>query len=301
MTTRSRIHATRVALTAMAVSLATAAMPGAAAASPERVGGKLPLTSGISTVEGSAGGGLATWAVIAGNETEDGNGGAAQLSRVELPDFRLTVVSGSIGLKNRVELSFAHQNFDTRQAGVALGLGPSYTFGQDIFGIKVRVVGDAVWDQDTVLPQIAIGVQHKRANRSALVRSLGAKSASGTDFYLSATKVVLPLSLLVSGTARWTDANQFGLLGFGGDLRSGRSLQFEGSAALLPLPNVVLGVEFRTKPNNLGFAHEGANVDLFAAIAIGHHLTATFAYVDLGDIATFRRQRGFLVSLQGSF
>lgn len=285
----------------MALAFAAAAFPISAAASPERSGGKLPLTGGISTVEGSAGGGLATWAVIAGNETEDGKGGAAQITRVELPDFRLTVVSGAIGLHNRVELSFAHQTFNTRQAGVALGLGPSYTFGQDIIGIKVRVVGDAVWDQDTVLPQIAIGVQHKRANRGDLVRALGAKSDNGTDFYVSATKVVLPLSLLVSGTARWTNANQFGLLGFGGDRQSGRTLQFEGSAALLPLPNVVLGVEFRTKPDNLSFAHEGANVDLFAATAIGHHLTATFAYVDLGDIATYRRQRGFLVSVQGSF
>lgn len=289
----------RATLAALALGVTGLAAP--AAAGPQRIGGRLPLTGGISTVEGSAGGGLATWSLIVGNETEDGNGGAAQLTLVELPDFRLTVVSGAIGLRNRVELSVAHQIFDTREAGATLGLGRSYTFGQDIFGIKVRVVGDAVWDQDRLLPQISVGVQHKRANRGPLIQALGGKSSSGTDFYVSATKVVLPLSLLASGTARWTSANQFGLLGFGGDLHSGRSLQFEGSAGLLATPNLALGVEFRTKPNNLSFARESGSFDLFAAAAFGHHLTATAAYVDLGDIATFHRQRGFLVSLQGSF
>lgn len=292
-------RAVRATLAALALGVTGLAAP--ADAGPQRNGGKLPLTGGISTVDGSGGGGLATWALIAGNETEDGNGGAAQLTRVELPDFRLTVVSGAIGLRNRVELSVAHQIFDTRQAGVTLGLGPSYTFGQDIFGIKVRVVGDAVWDQDRLLPQISVGVQHKRANRNSLIHAIGGRSASGTDFYVSVTKIVLPLSLLASGTARWTSANQFGLLGFGGDIHSGRTLQFEGSAGLLATPNLALGVEFRSKPNNLSFARESGSLDLFAAAAIGHHLTATAAYVDLGDIATFHRQRGFLVSLQGSF
>ncbi|MFC0588937.1 DUF3034 family protein [Novosphingobium aquiterrae] len=284
-----------------AIALGAMGLATSASAGPERIGGKLPLTGGISTVEGSAGGGLATWALIAGDETEDGNGGAAQLTQVELPDFGLTVVSGSIGIRNRVELSVAHQIFNTRKAGAALGLGRSYTLGQDVFGVKVRVIGDAVWDQDKLLPQISVGLQHKRANRGALIRALGGKSSNGTDFYVSATKIVLPLSMLVNGTARWTNANQFGLLGFGGDIRSGRSLQFEGSAALLATPKMALGIEFRTKPDNLGFAREDASLDLFAVAAIGHHLTATAAFVDLGDIATFRRQRGLFVALQGSF
>ena len=134
-------HPVRAALAALALAMIASAEP--AAASPQRNGGKLPLTNGISTVEGATGGGLTTWALIAGNETEDGNGGAAQLTRVELPDFGLTVVSGAIGLRNRIELSVAHQIFDTRQAGATLGLGRSFTFGQDVFGIKVRVIGDA--------------------------------------------------------------------------------------------------------------------------------------------------------------
>jgi hypothetical protein len=175
------------------------------------------------------------------------------------------------------------------------------TFGLDVVGVKVRLLGDAVWDQDRILPQISLGVQHKRANHGNLIQALGGRSANGTDFYLSATKFVLPLSLLVSGTVRWTNANQFGLLGFGGDQQSNRSVQFEGSSALLLSPRLAIGGEYRSKPNNLGFARENDSFDFFAALALGHKLTATAAYVDLGEIATFRRQRGLFVSLQGSF
>jgi len=39
-----------------------------------RNGGKLLLTNGVSTIEGSGGGGIATWSTIAGNATEQGIG-----------------------------------------------------------------------------------------------------------------------------------------------------------------------------------------------------------------------------------
>jgi hypothetical protein len=64
---------------------------------------------------------------------------------------------------------------------------------------------------------------------------------------------------------------------------------------------LVVGVEARTKPNNLGFAREQKATDAFAAWALARNITLTVAYVDLGDIATVRRQRGALLSVQGSF
>jgi hypothetical protein len=59
-----------------------------------------------------------------------------------------------------------------------------------------------------------------------------------------------------------------------------------------------LGVEYRTKPNNLSFAKESDWYDVFAAYAINKNLSVTAAYVDLGSIATFRNQRGVYISLQ---
>jgi hypothetical protein len=42
-------------------------------------------------------------------------------------------------------------------------------------------------------------------------------------------------------------------------------------------------------------------MDLFAAYAINKTVSVTAAYVDLGDIATFKNQRGLYVSLQAGF
>ena len=266
-----------------------------------RQGGKLMLTNGVSTVEGSAGGGLATWALIAGNETDAGIGGSAHATIVALPDFDLKSVGGAIGLHNRVEFSYAHQSFDTRQAGATLGLGRNFTFGQDVFGAKLRVIGDAVYDQDRVLPQISIGVQYHRAAKSAIIAAVGGKHAQGTDFLLSASKVVLARSLVLGATVRFTKANQFGLLGFGGDRSDAYHAVFEGSAGLLVSRRLLLGAEIRTKPDNLGFARERKAVDAFAAWQFERHLTVTAAYADLGSIATFKRQRGAFLSLQASF
>ncbi|WP_374293761.1 DUF3034 family protein [Sphingomonas sp.] len=273
----------------------------AAQAGDGRSGGKLRLTNGVSTVEGSAGGGLATWAVIAGNGTKDGVGGSAHATLVALPDFDLESYGAAIGLHDRVEISYAHQSFDTRNAGAALGLGRGFTFGQHIIGAKLRVAGDAVWDQDRWMPQIAVGVQHKIAERGDVLRAVGAARDRGTDLYVSATKLLLAQSLVVDATVRWTKANQFGLLGFGGDGHRGYSTQVEGSAGFLLNPAIVVGGEYRSKPDNLGFAREQDSFDLFAAWAVHRNVSLTAAYVDLGDIATVRRQRGAFLSLQSAF
>ena len=276
-----------------------AAIP--AQASERRQGGKLVLTDGISTIEGTAGGGLATWSVISGAETQDGIGGSVHATYVALPDFDLVSFGGAVGLSNRVELSYAHQAFDTRAAGAALGLGRGFTFKQDILGAKLRLVGDAVYDQDKLLPQIAIGMQYKIASNGPVIRAIGGRAARGVDFYAAATKLILPKSLLIGATVRFTKANQFGLLGFGGDRNDHYRPQFEGSLGRLLTSNLVIGGEYRTKPSNLGFAREQNVWDGFAAWSFNRHATLTAAYTDLGDIATVPGQRGALVSLQGRF
>lgn len=274
---------------------------GPAMADEMRQGGKLLLTDGVTSVEGASGGGLATWATIAGSETKDGIGGSVHATMVALPDFDLKSYGGSIGIKDRLELSYAHQNFDTRKAGAALGLGRNFIFAQDVFGAKVRLVGDAVYDQDRILPQISVGVQYKVASQPAIIAAVGGKQSKGVDFYVSATKVILSRSLVAGVTVRFTKANQFGLLGFGGDRSNAYKPQFEGSLGVLLKRNLLVGGEVRTKPNNLGFAREQKAYSLFGAVALGKRVTFTAAYVDLGDIATVRRQRGAFLSLRGRF
>jgi hypothetical protein len=285
------------------VALVSACLLIATSASGEerRNGGKLLLTDGVSSVEGAGGGGLAAWATIAGNETEDGIGATAHATYVALPDFDLSSAGAAVGLSDRVEFSYAYQRFDTRSAGAALGLGRGFTFGQHIAGAKVKLIGDAVWDQDRVLPQIAAGVQYKIAEKGAIIRAVGGRQTRSVDFYVAATKVWLAESMVVNATARFTKANQFGLLGFGGDANRHRRVQVEGSAGKLVTRRLLIGAEYRTKPDNLGFAQEDDSYDLFAAWAMHRNLSITAAYADLGDIATVKKQRGLFLSLQGGF
>lgn len=273
----------------------------ALAASEGRSGGRLLLTNGVSTAEGATGGGLAPWALISGSETRDGIGGAAFVTEVPLPDFDLRVVGGSVGIRDRLELSVAHQRFDTHAAGAALGLGRGFVFGQNVFGAKLRLAGDAVWDQDRWLPQISVGVQYKVADQAPVLHAVGAERHRDADFYVAATKVILSQGLVVNATLRLTRANQLGLLGFGGDRQGARTAQFEASLGKLVTRSLLLGGEVRTKPDNLGFAREQKAFDLFAAWAFHRHATATLAYADLGSIAGYRRQHGAFLSLQLGF
>ena len=264
-------------------------------------GGKLLLTGGVTNVEGAAGGGLASWAVITGYETRDGVGANVHATYVKVPDYSLRDFGVAVGLFNRLELSYAREEFDTGSTGGKLGLGDGFTFDQDVIGAKLRIVGDAVYDQDSVLPQISAGVQFKHNDRNAVIHAVGGKSDTGVDYYLAATKILLDQSVVLDGTIRMTKANQTGLLGFGGDRSNAYHAEFEGSAGYLVSKRLLVGGEYRSKPNNLGFASESNWWDLFAAYAVNKHLSATIAYADLGSIATFRRQRGAYISLQAGF
>lgn len=263
--------------------------------------GKILATPGVIQVEGAAGSGLTPWAVISGYGTNRQIGGSVHHTYVTTDDFTLNATGVTVGLFDRLELSFTRQWFDTGSAGGRLGLGDGFKFNQDIVGAKVRVFGDAVYDQDTWLPQVSLGAQYKKADKGAIVRAVGAEDDDDIDLYLAATKILLDKSLVLTGTTRLTRANQFGLLGFGGPNGSGRSLQFEGSAAYLLSRHFVLGADYRTKPDNLAFAEEDDAMAAYVVWLPSKHVTVTAAYTDLGKIALQGRQRGFYLSLQLGF
>lgn len=281
--------------------------------------GKLLLTGGVSSIDGAAGGGLTPWAVIGSNATDEEIGGSAYFTRVGTRDYGLNIAGAAVGIHDRYELSVAQQDFNTRGTGTALGL-PGLHLKQTIFGAKVRVLGDAVLDSDTLTPQVAVGVQYKTLGSTGLdgtLDALGAKR-SGTDFYVSATKLFLSSGLLVNGTLRATKANQNGLLGYGATL-SGKensySLQPEISVAYLLSKNLVVGAEYRFMRNKLEQAGIAAGLggglrsqdwkDVFIAWAPSKNFSLTLAYVDLGVIVpattSSRRQTGYYASAQVAF
>ena len=268
--------------------------------------GKLTATGGVSTVEGAGGGGLAPWALISGYGSRDSWGANAHYTKVATQDYTLDTWGVAVGIADRVELSLATQEFHGSLAPLnALRLK------QDIVGIKVKLVGDAVYDQDRLLPQIAVGAMAKRnkgvAGLGALgvtsVKQLGAKDENGVDYYLAATKVYLKQSLLLNATVRATRANQMGLLGFGGDQGDRYQAKLEMSAAYMINRKLVAGVEYRMKPSNLGVDHEKAFYDAFVAWFPSKNVSVTAAYAVLGDITVFnpKNQKGAYVSVQAGF
>ena len=303
---RSAVFSLLAALGALAApgNAARAGDEAAGATAPRQLfldGGRLLATTGATSLEGAGGGGLVPWALITGHGSRDGVGVNVHGTGVRLPDFSLWATGVGVGVADRVELSYQHQWFDTGKAGARLGLGRGYTFEQDVFGAKLRLFGDVVADQDRWWPQVSVGLQHKRSANGDVVRAVGARDASGTDFYVAATKLFLGEGLLVNGTVRFTRANQFGLLGHGGDREDSYRAQFEGSAAVLLSRDFALGGEFRTKPDNLRFARENGAFDLFGAWFVNRHLSVVLAYVDVGKVAAQGRQNGVYLSLQAGF
>jgi len=281
----------------LALILSLLALPACAQNVPTFDNARLLLTNGVTTIEGTAGGGLSSWALIPGMETDHGLGLSAFASGVALRDFTLEAHGVSLGIRDRLALSYARENFDTLQAGAALGLGHGYTFSQDIFATRLRLIGDVVYGP-TLLPQISVGADFKHNLNGAVVRAVGARQSAGADLVISATKLLLDGSVLIDTSFRLTKANQFGLLGFGGDRDNRRSGQFEGAIGYQLSRHLVIGGEVRTRPDNLGFARETGAHDVFVAWAAGRHATLTAAFVDIGPVATFRSQRGAFLSLQ---
>ena len=286
--------------------------------------GKLLLTGGVSSISGAAGGGLTPWAVIGSNATAGEIGATGYVTRTQTQDYSLNIVGAAVGIKDRVEISLAQQDFDASPAialnGIApFGVAPGQRIKMDVLGLKVKLAGDAVLDSDSWMPQISAGLEHKTVAPGSLgsVLNFLSTKTSGTDLYLNATKLFMAQGLLVNTTLRYTNANQNGLLGFGSGApgKDSYSLVPEVSVAYLLNKNWAIGAEYRVKPNNLEALGRAAGLgdalseddwkDIFVAWAPNKNLSVTLAYVDLGRIVPgvtgSRKQTGFYLSAQLAF
>ncbi|BDX02519.1 hypothetical protein MACH16_12670 [Marinomonas pontica] len=261
--------------------------------------GKILATAGLSQVEGSGGGGLVPWATLAGYDSQDETAASFFMSDVNVSDFRMTSIGVATSFYDRVELSYAQQTF-VLPASLITGLSlTSEQIKQDIVGLKVRLYGDAVY---SAYPQVSAGVQYKQLDSDTVALKVGAKTDSGTDFYVAATKVhlgaVAGYNLVWNVAARATKANEMGLLGYGGSENNSYQVMMEGSVGLLLSPNWVVGMEYRQKPNNLSIVEDDWT-DVFVSYLPNKNVNITAAYVDLGTVATKKDQKGIYLSMTG--
>ncbi|MBB3213110.1 hypothetical protein FHW67_002399 [Herbaspirillum sp. Sphag1AN] len=266
--------------------------------------GKLLATSGVTQVEGASGGGLVPWATITGYGSRDSYGANVHYTYVGTQDYTLGTYGAAVGIADRVELSVAKQRFTGSLAPLN-----NLRIEQDIYGAKLKLAGDLVYDQDSWMPQIAAGIMVKRNSglgglgSTTNVTQLGATSDNGIDYYLAATKLLLDQSLLLNATLRMTKADQMGLLGFGGPNNDHYQPMLEASVAYLLNRNLAIGTEYRMSPHNLATDNQKDYYDAFIAWFPSKNLSLTLAYVSLGQITVYnpKRQDGVYLSAQVGF
>jgi hypothetical protein len=257
-------------------------------------------TGGVTQVEGSSGSGLVPWATIAGYSESDESDFILAYTYADTSDYKFDMQGAAWGWKNRLEISLAKQELDLVTLGPAINL-PGATLNQEIIGAKLRLAGNLVY---TKLPQITLGLQHKKNTDFLIPSVVGATDDTSIDYYLSATKLFLGKPFGFNGfatvTLRSTEANELGLLGFGGDLGS-RHVNIESSFGVFITKKTAVGFDFRKKQSNLSFASEDNWRDIFIAWIPNRHISVVAAYVDLGSIATLEDQKGFYISVTGGF
>lgn len=264
-------------------------------------GDRLLATGGVSQIEGAGGGGLTPWALIAGYGTDAQIGGSAFFTRAKTgDDFELNTGGVAVGFYNRVELSLSQTKFELGSTV------PKESIRLNTMGIKLRLFGDAIYDQDTWVPQVSAGALIKHNEDFDFVpKLLGGKDGTGVDYYLAASKLYLDAvfgrNVLLGATMIATKANQFGLLGFGGDLNNDYQIKPSYSAAIMLSDNLLVGMEYRYKPDNLSSFNENDAKDVFVTWFPHKRFSITAAAVDLGDVADKTNQAAWYLSGQISY
>lgn len=288
----STIAAGRTCIPRMFLALGLTVFAPLAAAS----GGKLLETAGVTQVEGSGGGGLVPWAILSGYDTREEWSLQTYFSKLSLDDFRMQSYGASLSAYDRVEISLSEQLLDLRTI-----TADEREIRQQTFGVKARVFGDFVYGD---WPQISVGLQHKTLADGLIAGALGAQDDnSGTDVYVAMARAHLGAVGGYNGfwnlTLRGTKANQFGLLGFGGDDNNSYEVMAEVAAGVLFSRQLAAGIEYRQKPDNLSAVKEDDTYNVFLAYFPNKNLNLTLAWVVLGDVAGAPDQDGLYVSLTG--
>lgn len=255
--------------------------------------GKLLGTSGVTSIEGSAGGGLIPWATLGTYATRDEYGFSFATSEANVDDYRLSTYGLAFTARDRVELSLARMDFR---------IDPSSTLiRQTVAGVKVRAVGDLVYGE---LPLISVGLQYKRLIDDETAKLVGADKTEGMDLYVSTAKAwidgIAHRTTFANLNLRYSKANELGLLGYGGN-DSGRNLHLEAAAGVFLTQSLAVGAEYRQKDNHLDAFDEDDWMDVFVAYFPAKHLALTAAWARLGEIAGSDSQKGVYFALQGSF
>lgn len=270
-------------------------------------GPPLPLHS----LEGS-GGILLTNSAYLVNPSEDGGTfglPSAGATYVNLGDGRhLEAYTVTETLWNRLELGYSLMRLDLADLPWDLMTATGFNIQKDsveLHNINARVmlVKEGDFGQSW-MPALTLGVHYKKNDDvddidNALAGTLenaGIEKDEGVDLTLYATKLFtsLPRPLLVNAGLRSTEAVHTGLLGFTDD----REIVLEANFGVLVLDNLVVGGEYRQKPNEYTeiatlIEEEEDWWDVFVTYIVNDRMTASVAYANLGDVLNHKANSSF--------
>lgn len=145
------------------------------------------------------------------------------------------------------------------------------------------------------MPALTVGIHYKHNDDTDVIdrrlggafTDIGIKDNNGVDLTLFASKMIkfLPRPLMLNAGVRSTEAAQIGLFGFTEDRRT----VFEGNFGIMVLDNLVIGGEYRQKPDEFdtlpGLVEEEDDWwDGFITYIASDNLTMSIAYANFGDV-----------------
>lgn len=256
--------------------------------------GRLLGVTGLTSLEGSAGGGMTSWAILAGYAEAGEFGLSGSASLVRTGDFDVGAVAVAANWHNRLEVSLSSQRLDLGTL-VEQGAAEQADLRLDSFGLKWRLVGDPLYHPRG---QLSVGLQYKHNADFELARLAGAERSHGVDGYLAWSRVWLDgpwhRPLLLNATLRASQAHQIGFLGFDKDYR----VNAEAALGLYLSRHWLIGAEYRNKPDRLEFAAEDDWASLYLAWFPKRRWTMGLAWLDLGEIGGVEGQRGWYLTVQ---
>jgi hypothetical protein len=202
-------------------------------------------------------------------------------------------------LWNRLELGYGLMRLDLGDLPWDLETATGIDIREDSVELhnlnaRVQLLKEGDFGQSW-LPALTLGVHYKHNNNIedidnrllGTLESVGIKDEGGVDVTLYATRLFasLPRPLLVNVGLRSTEAAHAGLLGFTDE----RKTVLEANFGLLVLDNLVIGGEYRQKPDEYTsipglIGDEDDWWDVFVTYVVNDHMTVSAAYAHLGDV-----------------
>ncbi|MCF6356042.1 MAG: DUF3034 family protein [Candidatus Polarisedimenticolaceae bacterium] len=242
----------------------------------------------LLTIDSGGGGAIVPWAYISNAPKKGGIGmPAASIWTWVSDSYTINFWPVAVSIGDRLELGFAYQNLDIstlrsdlRNDSAAVAVLAANRLDTKLDNLQM-ITAHAKFQflkETETLPAMAISVSYKKAldidelddNLTANVRAvlgsgapkvmewMGVDDDSGFEVNLMATKLwKTKIPILTAVNLRYTQANQLGFLGFSDDW----SLNPEFTLAILPEPNVAIGIEYRKKPDELRSVHDYLNAN----------------------------------------